>query len=185
MYKYQSWCLDWIVGKMGVRCLWYSGSLAPSIQSEHHRAAQQQLRWSDTKAIRKAEIVTGCLIFFKCEEDAYVTSKIHIFIVSAGGNSGVRRDALVDRISRSERVDIDFETSQGFIWARLKCSGVTSCRSIKCVDRGQCGIGILPRPTTLCVRRNEEFRGVPVWLYKFVNEKDILNIRIYMYLHKA
>ena len=67
----------------------------------------------------------------------HIASIVHVFRVSSGSNGLVGRNAAVDRVDASERVDIHFEVGQSDIGARLERCSITPRGRVKEVDGGE------------------------------------------------
>ena len=94
----------------------------------------------------------------------HIASIVHVLRVPSGSDSLVGRNAAVNRVDASERVDIHFQVGQSDIGAWLECCGITSRGRVKEVDGGEDGVGIDPRATTASVGSEVTTRGVLVCL---------------------
>ena len=95
---------------------------------------------------------------------AYIASVVHVLRVPSGRNRPIGRNAIVNGVDTSEGVDVYFQVGQGDIGAWLERCGIASCSRVKEVDRGENGVGINSRATTVGIGSEITASGVFVGL---------------------
>jgi len=94
----------------------------------------------------------------------HVASIVHVLRVPPGRNGRIGRDAVVDRVDASERVDIHFQVGQSDIGAWLERCSITPRGRVKEVDGGEDSVGINPGATTTSIGGKVATCGVFVCL---------------------